>query len=110
MYKEVVGHTAVRKSSKVDAIVNEFKKRLMNLKVPEDFVNYNYFMNRLLDFDLQNRIEPQLKQQFRKRCLDSGLANLHKMDLEHKLRCFGDLIKTDPSIALSHKFAEVLVN
>ena len=56
MYKELVGSTAVRKSSKIKEITDEFIKRMDNIKERDDLVNYTYFMVRLHDFDIAHRI------------------------------------------------------
>ncbi len=52
MYTEIVGTTAVRKSSKVRNIMDEFMSRIDNLKDPVDFVNYTYFMIRLMQLEI----------------------------------------------------------
>ena len=52
MYKEIIGVTAVRKSSKIKAIQEEFTKRLPDISYPDYFVNYTYFLIRLLNFDI----------------------------------------------------------
>ena len=57
MYKELVGSTAIRKSSKVKDIIEEFSKRLPNIKDKDDLVNYCYFLVRLHDFDISHRID-----------------------------------------------------
>ena len=64
MYKELVGLTAVRKSSKIKELIDEFRKRMTRITDPIDFVNYTYFLARLHDFDVSNRIESSLKAEF----------------------------------------------
>lgn len=51
MYKELVGHTAVRKSNKLDEIIALVNERMIEVKEPIDYINYFYFINRIHDFD-----------------------------------------------------------
>lgn len=57
MYKELVGSTAIRKSSKIKEIVIEFEMRMAKITHYDDYVNYTYFLARLSDFDLVNRLD-----------------------------------------------------
>ncbi len=59
MYKEIVGHTAVRKSTKLDEIISFLNSQLPNIKEPSDYINAFYFMNRVNDFDLLSRFNKQ---------------------------------------------------
>lgn len=52
MYKETVGSTAIRKSSKIKEIQEEFAERIPRISDPVDYVSYTYFMVRLHDFDI----------------------------------------------------------
>lgn len=61
MYKEKVGSTAVRKSSKIKDVVEDFAKRLPRVSDPEDLVSYSYFLVRLMDFDISGRLDRQAK-------------------------------------------------
>jgi hypothetical protein len=61
LYKELVGSTAVRKSSKIKDLVEEFAKRIPGIEGKEDLVNYTYFLIRLHDFDIVTRIDPKLR-------------------------------------------------
>jgi hypothetical protein len=53
----VVGGTAVRKSSKIRDITDEFAKRLPRIEQKEDYVNYNYFLTKLFQFELGSRVD-----------------------------------------------------
>ena len=55
----MVGGTAVRKSSKIRDISDEFAKRLPQIEQKEDFVNYNYFLTKLFQFEIGSRIDTQ---------------------------------------------------
>ena len=57
MYTELVGSTAVRKSTKIKDIVDSFIKRLPNISDKDDYVNYTYFYCRLLDYEIAHRID-----------------------------------------------------
>ncbi len=57
MYSQIVGSTAVRKSSMVNAIISEFSNKLPLVNDPVDFVNYNYFLQRLEEFELARSID-----------------------------------------------------
>jgi hypothetical protein len=56
MQKELVGSTAVRKSSKIKDIIDEFVKRMPQIEDKNDLVNYTYFLAKLYDFDLLPRV------------------------------------------------------
>jgi len=73
MYKEIVGHTAIRKSSKLEEIIKEVDKRLMDIQDPVDYINVFYFLNRLNDFDLLHRIDRRKYFEFKNRAIESAV-------------------------------------
>lgn len=60
MYLDLVGETAVRKSSKLAEIIVEFDRRIPNLVENDDYVNYIYFLLRLVEFDISARVSIHL--------------------------------------------------
>lgn len=52
MYREIVGSTAIRKSSKIRNILDEYILRVVNLNAPQDFINYTYFLSRINNFEI----------------------------------------------------------
>ena len=59
--KEIIGGTAVRKSSKIHDITDEFGKRLSRITNKEDYVNYTYFLAKVNQFEMNNRIDHKLR-------------------------------------------------
>ncbi len=57
MQLELLGRTAIRKSSKMRDITDEYAKRLPKINQKEDYVNYTYFLAKVSDFDLLSRID-----------------------------------------------------
>lgn len=56
MYTEMVGHTAVRKSAKVEELLQYVSSKLNQVEDPYDYINYHYFMNRVYDFELVQKL------------------------------------------------------
>ena len=48
----MVGHTAVRKSAKVEELLHHVASKLGEVEDPFDYINYHYFINRVYDFEL----------------------------------------------------------
>ena len=108
MYKELVGGTAIRKSSKIKDMIEEFAKRLPRVSDKEGFVNYCYFLARLQDFELAHRIPNDIKNSFIQRSIESTMNNINDMSLDNVLRHFGDLSVMDPAVPLANKITELI--
>lgn len=106
MYKEKVGSTAVRKSSKIRDIVEDFAKRLPRITEPEDLVSYSYFFVRLIDFDISGRIDRRLKQDLIAKATQA--ATTKPMPFDELLRLFGDLSQVDPVIGIANKISDIV--
>ena len=108
MYKELVGSTAIRKSSKIREIVDEFGRRVPQITDKEDLVNYCYFLARLQDFDIASRLERQHKNDLVARGIESTVRNAEKMEFENVLRFFADATQIDPAIPLANKILDMI--
>jgi|LauGreDrversion4_2_1035121.scaffolds.fasta_scaffold125033_5 hypothetical protein len=104
MYKEKVGATAVRKSSKIRDIIENYVKRLPNISSNDEFVNYSYFLVRLIDFDISGRVNQQTKQNLVSRAAAAAVEHGGKsMSFDDLLRLFADLSQIDPVLPLANK-------
>lgn len=91
MYKEIVGTTAVRKSSKIKDISDEFNQRITGkFNRPSDYVNYTYFLTRLNEFEIGSRITSQEKIELVHRGTDLVINSINTMDFGEVLRYFAD--------------------
>ncbi len=107
MYKEKVGHTAVRKSTNVDEIIEYMNEQLHLVSDPVDYINYFYFIKKISDFELLHRIKRDVYIDFKTRVIESTLNNSDTLSFSDLLRAFTDTIKLDSSIPLANKFEEI---
>lgn len=74
----------------------------------EDNVNILYFLVRLSDFEMANKIEALKKAQFVKTTISMAVENAETMHIMNLMRVFGDSITFDPSINLANKIMELV--
>jgi hypothetical protein len=87
-----VGTTAVRKSSKIKDITEEFNKRIPRITDKDDLVNFTYYLARLYDFDIVSRVSNDLRSQLISKGISSTVKYADQgMEFENVLRHFGDL-------------------
>lgn len=108
MYKELVGHTAVRKSNKLEEIIALVNDKMYDVKEPIDYINFFYFVIRVHDFDLGYKLHKKTMIDFKNNTMDCVIENAYNLQMEDLIRVFSDAVKLDPAIKLAHKLEEVL--
>ena len=98
----------MRKSSKIRDISDEFAKRLPRIEQKEDFVNYNYFLTKLFQFEIGSRIDTQERNTFTQRAMQSTLANIDSMCLDDIIRHFADSSQMEQALGLANKLTEII--
>jgi hypothetical protein len=104
-----VSSTAIRKSSKIKDLIDEFIKRAPTLTTSDDLINYQYFMVRLHDIDLSNRLDNNLRLTLVQKAMDAAI-NDPALEFDQVIRAFGDASQLDPATPLANKINEMLMD
>lgn len=71
-------------------------------------MNYIYFMIRLYDFDLANRVDSKLRNDLIERGIATTVKHADEMDFENLLRIFADISQIDPALPLANKLTDMI--
>jgi hypothetical protein len=83
--------------------------RLATIDQTLDFINVNYFLVRLLDFEVTHRIDRRKQFEFRKRLMSKVAEDLESLNLEDLLRALTDIVRVDPAIPFVARFEQLVL-
>eukprot|EP00347_Sterkiella_histriomuscorum_P004609 403359815 len=105
------GSTAVRKSSKIVNIISEVSDRMDKCgEDVEEYVHILYFITRLSEFEMLNKIQADKKFKFVRKTIDLAVEQIEQMHIMNLMRVFGDLITIDPAISLANRMTQMISN